>query len=86
VLNSRRNEVSQQVAVLKREKKEADHIIQEMREVGDEIKKLDDELRTVEESLQTILFSIPNIPHDSVPVGETEDDNIEVRKWGEQPA
>lgn len=86
VLKSRRNEVSQQVAVLKREKKDADHIIQEMREVGDEIKKLDDELRTVEESLQTILFSIPNIPHDSVPVGETEDDNIEVRKWGEQPA
>ncbi|PCK23776.1 serine--tRNA ligase [Bacillus pumilus] len=85
-LKSRRNEVSQQVAVLKREKKGADHIIQEMREVGDEIKKLDDELRTVEESLQTILFSIPNIPHDSVPVGETEDDNIEVRKWGEQPA
>ncbi|MBR0585090.1 serine--tRNA ligase [Bacillus altitudinis MN12] len=85
VLKSRRNEVSQQVAVLKREKKDADHIIQEMREVGDEIKKLDDELRTVEESLQTILFSIPNIPHDSVPVGETEDDNIEVRKWGEQP-
>lgn len=85
-LKSRRNEVSQQVAVLKREKKDADHIIQEMREVGDEIKKLDDELRTVEESLQHILFSIPNIPHDSVPVGETEDDNVEVRKWGEQPA
>ncbi|MDR4252334.1 serine--tRNA ligase [Bacillus pumilus] len=85
-LKSRRNEVSQQVAVLKREKKDADHIIQEMREVGDEIKKLDDELRTVEESLQHILFSIPNIPHDTVPVGETEDDNVEVRKWGEQPA
>lgn len=85
-LKSRRNEVSQQVAVLKREKKDADHIIQEMREVGDEIKKLDDELRTVEESLQHILFSIPNIPHDSVPVGETEDDNVEVRKWGEQPS
>ncbi|PRR87582.1 MULTISPECIES: serine--tRNA ligase [unclassified Bacillus (in: firmicutes)] len=84
-LKSRRNEVSQQVAVLKREKKDADHIIQEMREVGDEIKKLDDELRTVEESLQHILFSIPNIPHDTVPVGETEDDNVEVRKWGEQP-
>ncbi|BBP86420.1 hypothetical protein BsIDN1_00380 [Bacillus safensis] len=50
------------MAVLKREKKDADHIIQEMREVGDEIKKLDDELRTVEESLQHILFSIPNIP------------------------
>ncbi len=54
-----------------------------MREVGEEIKKLDEELRTVETTLETILLSIPNIPHDSVPVGETEDDNIEIRKWGE---
>ncbi|ASB63193.1 seryl-tRNA synthetase [Bacillus sp. A053] len=85
-LKGKRNEVSQQVAVLKREKKDADHIIKEMREVGEEIKKLDEELRTVEAELDTILLSIPNIPHESVPVGETEDDNIEVRKWGEKPS
>lgn len=85
-LKGKRNEVSQQVAVLKREKKDADHIIKEMREVGEEIKKLDEELRTVEAELDTILLSIPNIPHESVPVGETEDDNVEVRKWGEKPS
>lgn len=72
--------------MLKREKKDADHIIKEMREVGEEIKKLDEELRTVEAELDTILLSIPNIPHESVPVGETEDDNVEVRKWGEKPS
>ncbi|MDZ5474666.1 serine--tRNA ligase [Bacillus sp. 31A1R] len=84
-LKSRRNEVSQEVATLKREKQDADHLIAEMREVGDKIKELDDALRTVEEELDQLLFSIPNIPHESVPVGETEDDNIEVRKWGEIP-
>lgn len=82
-LKSRRNEVSQQVAALKREKQDADHLIVEMREVGDKIKTLDDELREVEEVLDHLLMSIPNIPHESVPIGETEDDNVEVRKWGE---
>ncbi|SFB26561.1 MULTISPECIES: serine--tRNA ligase [unclassified Bacillus (in: firmicutes)] len=82
-LKSKRNDVSQQVATLKREKKDADHLITEMREVGDRIKELDDELRGVEETLEMLLLSIPNIPHESVPVGETEDDNVEARKWGE---
>lgn len=57
-----------------------------MRQVGDQIKEYDDELREIEETLQTIMLSIPNIPHESVPVGESEDDNIEARKWGEVPA
>ncbi|UQD50640.1 serine--tRNA ligase [Bacillus methanolicus] len=84
-LKSKRNEVSQLVAQLKREKQDAEHLIKEMREVGEKIKALDDELRTVEESLEKLLLSIPNIPHESVPVGESEDDNVEVRKWGEVP-
>lgn len=81
-LKSKRNEVSQQVAVLKREKQDADHLISEMREVGDSIKVLDEKLRAVEETLEQLLLSIPNIPHESVPVGESEDDNVEIRKWG----
>lgn len=82
-LKSKRNEVSQQVAVLKREKQDADDLIKEMREVGDRIKELDDELRGVEETLELLLLSIPNIPHETVPIGETEDDNVEIRKWGQ---
>jgi len=82
-LKSKRNEVSQQVAALKREKQDADHLIAEMREVGDRIKALDDELRVVEETLEQLLMSIPNIPHESVPVGDTEEDNVEIRKWGQ---
>lgn len=81
-LKSRRNEVSQQVAMLKREKKDADALIAEMREVGEEIKVLDDELRDVEETLEKLMLSIPNIPHESVPIGDSEDDNVVVRTWG----
>jgi len=84
-LKGKRNEVSQQIALLKKEKKDADELIAEMREVGDKIKALDEELRGVEETLDSLLMSIPNIPHESVPVGETEDDNVEIRKWGELP-
>ncbi|MDQ0974256.1 seryl-tRNA synthetase [Neobacillus niacini] len=82
-LKSKRNEVSQQVAALKREKANADHLIVEMREVGDRIKVLDEELRSVEETLDLLLMSIPNIPHESVPIGESEDDNVEIKKWGQ---
>ncbi|UAL52341.1 MULTISPECIES: serine--tRNA ligase [Metabacillus] len=86
VFKSKRNEVSGQIAVLKREKQDADHLIKEMREVGDRVKEMDDELRKVEAELETLMLSIPNIPHESVPVGETEDDNILHREWGEVPA
>ncbi|HEL6620068.1 TPA: serine--tRNA ligase, partial [Listeria monocytogenes] len=78
-----RNEVSQEIAKLKREKQDADAKIEEMRVVGDRIKTLDIELREIDEKLDMILMSIPNIPHESTPVGESEDDNVEIRKWGE---
>ncbi len=82
-LKAKRNEVSKQISVLKKEKKDADELIKEMRDVGDKIKTLDNELKNIEENLDTLLLSIPNIPHESVPVGESEDDNKEIRKWGE---
>jgi seryl-tRNA synthetase len=83
-LKSKRNEVSQQVAALKREKQDADQLIAEMREVGDKIKVLDDEFKTVEAALEQILLGIPNLPHESVPVGDTEDENVPIRHWGEK--
>ncbi|EHH2541902.1 serine--tRNA ligase [Listeria monocytogenes] len=82
-LKSQRNEVSQEIAKLKREKQDADAKIEEMRVVGDRIKTLDIELREIDEKLDMILMLIPNIPHESTPVGESEDDNVEIRKWGE---
>lgn len=84
-LKQTRNEVSQQVGQLKREKKDATEIIAKMRAVGDEIKTYDEKLREVEEKLQQLLMEIPNVPHDSVPIGESEDDNVPIRFWGEKP-
>ncbi|BBW98067.1 serine--tRNA ligase [Geobacillus sp. FSL W8-0032] len=82
-LKSKRNNVSQQIAVLKREKKDAEPLIAEMRQVGDHIKQLDEQIRQLEEELDGLLLSMPNVPHESVPVGQSEEDNVEVRRWGE---
>ncbi len=84
-LKAKRNEVSKEISVLKREKKDAETAIASMREVGDEIAKLDKELKEIEETLEHIMLSIPNLPHESVPVGEGEDDNLEARSWGTVP-
>ncbi len=84
-LKAKRNEVSKQISVLKREKKDAEPAIKEMREVGEKIAAYDKELKEIEEKLEQIMLSIPNIPHESVPIGEDEEDNVEVRKWGEIP-
>lgn len=85
-LKAKRNEVSKEISTMKREKQDASDVIAEMQQVSAEVKGLDQELNTIEEKLQLIMLSIPNIPHDSVPVGEDEEDNVEVRSWGEKPA
>lgn len=85
-LKAKRNEASKQISVLKKEKKDADPAIKEMREVGDQIKGLDTELKEIEVALETMLLSIPNIPHESVPIGEDEDDNVLAHTWGEVPS
>ncbi|MBB5174938.1 serine--tRNA ligase [Texcoconibacillus texcoconensis] len=84
-LKSERNTVSEEISKLKREKQDADDKIQQMKQVSEKIKALDGELAEIESSLNEIMLSIPNIPHDSVPVGEDEDDNEQVREWGELP-
>ncbi|WP_080871864.1 serine--tRNA ligase [Oceanobacillus timonensis] len=84
-LKAKRNEVSKEISVLKREKKDAEEAIASMRKVGDQIANFDKELKEIEENLEQIMLSIPNLPHESVPVGEDEDDNVEARSWGTVP-
>jgi len=84
-LKAKRNEASKQISLLKREQKDADGAIKEMRAVSDQIKVFDKELTDIQEKLDLVMLSIPNIPHESVPIGEDEEDNIENRKWGEIP-
>lgn len=85
-LKSYRNEVSDAIATLKRAKENAESKIVEMREVGGKIKQLDQELATIEENLENIATRLPNLPHESVPVGADEEENVEIRKWGETPS
>ena len=82
-LKKRRNDVSKQIAELKRAKKDAEPLILEMRKVSDQIKEIDNELTDIEQKLNALLLQIPNVPDDSVPIGDDEDDNVEVRKWGD---
>lgn len=80
-LKNRRNIVSQEVAQLKRSGGNADALIVEMREVSDRIKQLDEEIRLLETDINDLVLSIPNLPHESVPAGRTEEENVEVRRW-----
>ncbi|WP_059048693.1 serine--tRNA ligase [Paenibacillus senegalimassiliensis] len=82
-LKNRRNTVSAEVAQRKKNKEDADELILEMRQVGDRIKELDEEVRALEADIEELMMSIPNIPHESVPVGASEEDNVEVRRWSE---
>jgi seryl-tRNA synthetase len=82
-LKNRRNVVSQEVAKLKKSGENADDLIAEMRNVNDRIKLLDDEVRELEAVIDTLLLSIPNIPHESVPIGVSEADNVIVRTEGQ---
>jgi seryl-tRNA synthetase len=83
-LKAIRNKVSEQVALKKKEKENADKDIAQMKEVGAKIAQLDAELRSVREALDHHLLRVPNIAHESVPVG-TEENNVVVRKWGKIP-
>lgn len=85
-LKGKRNIVSQEVARLKKEKQDAEPLIQEMKKVNERIKELDERLRLLEEELRHVMLRIPNIPHESVPIGESEEDNVVVRTWGEIPS
>jgi seryl-tRNA synthetase len=85
-LRSVRNKASEEVSRLKKQGQDAAAIIAEMRKVGDEIGALEERLKAFDEELKTTLLNIPNIPHESVPVGAGPEGNAEVRRWGNRPA
>lgn len=82
-LKNKRNTVSKEVGRLKSQGQDAAGLIQEMQEVGAKIQELDGEIRGIEEELNRILMVIPNLPHESVPVGKDETENQFIRSWGE---
>jgi seryl-tRNA synthetase len=82
-LRAKRNKDSELVARLKREKQDASAVIVQTKSSGGEIKSLEEELKQYDEKIRLTLLNIPNLPHDSVPVGKDSSANVEVRRVGE---
>ena len=81
-LKALRNKASEAIGQAKRRGEDAAAEQARMREVGDRIKALDEELKSVDAKIEGVLLQIPNLPDPSVPAGQTEDKNVEVRRWG----
>jgi seryl-tRNA synthetase len=82
-LKARRNAESLEIQKLKREGADTAERQKQMRTLAEEISGLDEQVKSAEEEFRELLAGVPNIPHESVPVGKTEADNVEVRRVGE---
>lgn len=76
-----RNQVSKEIPQRKKAGEDVTATIAQMRELGDEISAADEKIRAIEEKLRMELLSIPNVPHESVPFGKDDSDNVEMRKF-----
>ena len=84
-LRHRRNKVSEEIAQMKKQRQDASGLIAEMKKASAEIKEMEAALSQVDEDLKPFLMVIPNIPHESVPLGAASEDNPVVRIWGNPP-
>ncbi len=84
-LRAKRNRASEEIANVKRAGGDAVEAITAMREVGEQIKSLESEADDLQEKIKSTVEVIPNVPHESVPIGSSEKDNKVVREWGEKP-
>ncbi|MEA3283405.1 MAG: serine--tRNA ligase [Synergistota bacterium] len=82
-LKAERNAGSKKVGAAKAKGEDPTAIMERMKAIGEEIKALDQKVAEVDAGLDDLMLQVPNRPHDSVPVGVDEDDNVEIRKWGE---
>jgi len=82
-LKAKQNEVTKKIPAMKKAGEDTTAVFAEMKEISDKIKALDVEVREVEDELNRIMLTIPNIPDSSVPDGDTDEDNVEIRKFGE---
>ena len=84
-LRQQRNRLTEQIAKLRKEGRDAISIMREAEAVPDKIRELEQEAGNARERINHILMQLPNIMHESVPTGKDEHDNVEVRKWGTPP-
>ncbi len=84
-LKAKRNEGSRKVSQAKAAGEDASNLMEEMRLVGERVKTIDARITEIDATLDDLLLRVPNRPHETCPVGRDENDNVEVRKWGEIP-
>jgi seryl-tRNA synthetase len=84
-LKAQRNKASDEIARLKKAKENADALIGEMKAVSERIKEADERIAQLNATQSELMLTIPNVPHDSVPVGHSAAENVEVRRWGAAP-
>ena len=82
-LKAKQNEVTKQIPIMKKEGKDTTEVFAQMKEISEKIKELDSKTREIEAELNRMMLTIPNIPSDDVPDGDTDEDNVEIRKFGE---
>ncbi|WP_457637253.1 serine--tRNA ligase [Oceanithermus sp.] len=85
-LRSQQKKLAKAVGQAKRSGDSAEDLLAKSAELAEYLKRLEAEEKRLEEQIQTILPQIPNLPHPSVPVGESEADNVVVKEWGEKPS
>jgi seryl-tRNA synthetase len=83
---ARRNELSQQVGVLKKAGKDAAALVEETRSLKDKLDELDKTAAALDDQLRQLLAGLPNLTRDEVPTGKSEADNVTVKTWGDKPA
>ncbi len=82
-LRAKRKIESQKIGELKKKGENTDAIQEDVRKIGDDIKVLEEQQSVLDEQQKNLLLHIPNIPDETTPIGTSEDDNVEVYKWGE---
>lgn len=82
-MKSKQNSVSKEIPMLKKEGKDVSKLLEEMKELSAKIKDLDGKVKEIDEQLKETLLYIPNTPHESVVDGVSDEDNVEIRRWGE---
>ncbi len=82
LLKNKQNASSKEIPKLKKEGKDTTELMAEMKALSEKIKEEDEKVKTVEAQLQETLLGIPNAPHPSVPLGLSDADNVEIKKWG----
>lgn len=80
---AKKNQVSAMIPQRKKAGEDVTDVMNEMKELGETIKDLDNKVKEIDAKIEYIMLRLPNIPHASVPDGNTDDDNVEMKKWGE---